>query len=143
MHGECDVGSYGYDCNETCGHCRDVSQCSNINGTCLTGCDAGYQGDTCKTLDELSRRTLLFFIFSLCSILGLTWICWIIYTICNRRGRTANQYIKPCEQNLQAEGEHVAQIYDDTKCTRAVENQMYITVPEDSTYVEMKNIYQN
>eukprot|EP00105_Crassostrea_gigas_P043578 XP_019927726.1 PREDICTED: protein jagged-1b isoform X2 [Crassostrea gigas] len=45
----CDRGSYGYDCKETCGHCRDVSQCSNINGWCLTGCDPGYQGDLCKT----------------------------------------------------------------------------------------------
>lgn len=40
---ECDKG-----CNETCGHCRDLNQCSNVNGTCLTGCDAGYQGDLCK-----------------------------------------------------------------------------------------------
>ncbi|XP_052693255.1 multiple epidermal growth factor-like domains protein 10 isoform X1 [Crassostrea angulata] len=46
----CDRGLYGSECNETCGHCRDVNQCSNINGTCLTGCDAGYLGDLCKTL---------------------------------------------------------------------------------------------
>nr|XP_034315397.1 cell death abnormality protein 1 isoform X1 [Crassostrea gigas] len=35
--------------SQTCGHCRDVKQCSNINGTCLTGCDAGFKGDLCKT----------------------------------------------------------------------------------------------
>lgn len=46
---ECDRGSYGIECKETCGHCHDVSQCSNINGTCLTGCDAGFKGDLCKT----------------------------------------------------------------------------------------------
>lgn len=46
---ECDRGSYGVECNETCGHCCDVSQCSNVNGTCLTGCDAGFEGDLCKT----------------------------------------------------------------------------------------------
>eukprot|EP00105_Crassostrea_gigas_P034124 XP_019918272.1 PREDICTED: uncharacterized protein LOC105317082 isoform X2 [Crassostrea gigas] len=45
----CDRGSYGSGCNETCGHCRDIKQCSNINGTCLTGCDVGYQGNLCKT----------------------------------------------------------------------------------------------
>ncbi|XP_065943736.1 uncharacterized protein [Magallana gigas] len=45
----CDEGIFGTECKETCGHCRDVSHCSNINGTCLTGCDAGYQGDLCKT----------------------------------------------------------------------------------------------
>lgn len=45
----CDRGSYGDDCSERCGHCRDVNKCSNINGKCLTGCGAGYQGDLCKT----------------------------------------------------------------------------------------------
>lgn len=44
----CAEGSYGVDCNLTCGHCLDVNQCSNINGTCLNGCDAGYQGDLCN-----------------------------------------------------------------------------------------------
>lgn len=46
---ECDKGLYGIGCSETCGHCRDVNQCFHINGTCLTGCDAGYKGDLCKT----------------------------------------------------------------------------------------------
>lgn len=45
----CDGGSYGNECNETCGNCSDVNQCSHINGTCLTGCYAGYKGDLCKT----------------------------------------------------------------------------------------------
>lgn len=44
----CKKGLYGVDCRESCGHCREVSQCSNINGTCLTGCDAGYEGELCK-----------------------------------------------------------------------------------------------
>uniref|UniRef100_K1QME5 Multiple epidermal growth factor-like domains 10 n=1 Tax=Magallana gigas TaxID=29159 RepID=K1QME5_MAGGI len=46
---ECDKGSYGLECNGTCGYCRDINQCSNVNGTCLTGCEAGYEGDLCKT----------------------------------------------------------------------------------------------
>lgn len=37
------------DCKERCGHCREFDQCFHINGTCLTGCDAGYQGEYCKT----------------------------------------------------------------------------------------------
>lgn len=45
---ECDVGHYGYNCNETCGHCIDPRQCSNVKGTCLSGCKAGYSGQTCK-----------------------------------------------------------------------------------------------
>lgn len=40
---------YGIDCIEECGQCRDIDQCHHINGTCLTGCAAGYQGDLCKT----------------------------------------------------------------------------------------------
>lgn len=45
----CDKGFYGADCSETCGRCRNESQCFHTNGTCLTGCDAGYEGDVCKT----------------------------------------------------------------------------------------------
>lgn len=46
---ECDKGSYGIECNEICGQCRDVNECSNINGTCFNGCGAGFNGDLCKT----------------------------------------------------------------------------------------------
>lgn len=46
---ECDKGSYGLECKETCGHCRDVNQCSNVDGTCITGCAAGFEGNLCKT----------------------------------------------------------------------------------------------
>lgn len=44
----CANGSYGIDCQENCGNCHNVSQCSHINGTCLTGCHKGYRGDLCK-----------------------------------------------------------------------------------------------
>lgn len=33
---ECDKGSFGVACDETCGLFRDVKQCNFINGTCLT-----------------------------------------------------------------------------------------------------------
>lgn len=45
---ECVFGHYGYNCNETCGHCKDAIQCSTVSGTCLTGCKAGYVGRLCK-----------------------------------------------------------------------------------------------
>lgn len=45
----CDKGFYGHGCNETCGHCRDVQECSHINETCVKGCDAGYHEELCKT----------------------------------------------------------------------------------------------
>lgn len=45
----CEIGSYGNNCIKTCGECGDINQCHHINGTCLTGCAAGYQGNLCKT----------------------------------------------------------------------------------------------
>lgn len=45
----CAVGTYGFECRETCGNCRDDIKCLNINGTCLTGCKDGYQGFLCKS----------------------------------------------------------------------------------------------
>lgn len=45
----CDKGLYGHGCKETCGHCRDVQECFDINVTCVTGCNAVYHKDLCKT----------------------------------------------------------------------------------------------
>lgn len=53
----CDRGLYGNDCNETCGHCIDIDECFHINGTCLTGCAAGYLGDLCnKCMYESNKK---------------------------------------------------------------------------------------
>lgn len=40
---------YGAAGNKMCGICHDVKTCNHVNGTCLTGCDAGYWGSLCKT----------------------------------------------------------------------------------------------
>lgn len=45
----CNKGFYGGDCNEKCGQCREVEKCHHINGTCLTGCAAGFMGTLCTT----------------------------------------------------------------------------------------------
>lgn len=45
----CDRGFYGKSCKEICGNCHKINQCFYTNGTCLTGCDDGYQGYLCKT----------------------------------------------------------------------------------------------
>lgn len=45
----CDISFYGVRCTEKCGHCSDGNLCDHINGTCATGCSAGYQGDLCKS----------------------------------------------------------------------------------------------
>ena len=45
----CSNGTYGKECNHTCGYCLDQDECHHINGTCVKGCDPGYLGDVCKT----------------------------------------------------------------------------------------------
>lgn len=45
---ECVISHYGYNCNETCSHCKDPAHCSPVYGTCLTGCRTGYFGRLCK-----------------------------------------------------------------------------------------------
>ena len=49
LHIACENGTFGIDCNQTCGKCLENSVCNRVNGTCGRGCDAGYIGDLCKT----------------------------------------------------------------------------------------------
>lgn len=52
----CLGGMYGSNCRVTCGNCFESKQCHYINGTCMNGCDNGYQGFQCnKGLDIESR----------------------------------------------------------------------------------------
>lgn len=46
---ECDGMKYGFGCIYNCGTCLDYKQCHHINGSCLQGCDAGFEGNLCKT----------------------------------------------------------------------------------------------
>lgn len=45
---ECENNKYGAGCSEDCGHCLDEEQCNNVNGTCHSGCEAGYYKTRCK-----------------------------------------------------------------------------------------------
>ena len=45
----CTQGWYGKDSKEKCGHCLDGHQCFHINGTCISGCQPGYEGQLCKS----------------------------------------------------------------------------------------------
>ena len=45
----CENGTYGSDCNNTCGQCINDEVCIHTNGTCLNGCDPGYVGPLCGT----------------------------------------------------------------------------------------------
>lgn len=56
---ECTSGKYGKDCQLDCGHCKNMMQCHHVDGTCVTGCEPGFIGDTCKTgTSEMLPNTL-------------------------------------------------------------------------------------
>lgn len=44
---ECDTGKYGKNCLQNCGHCKQRDQCHYVNGFCVEGCSAGYNGSLC------------------------------------------------------------------------------------------------
>ncbi|KAK3610923.1 hypothetical protein CHS0354_031572 [Potamilus streckersoni] len=49
VNGECEKGTYGYGCNETCGACLNGNDsCSKTNGQCKHGCEEGWRDGTCK-----------------------------------------------------------------------------------------------
>ena len=45
---ECAIGTYGLNCTMVCGQCTEISDCSNVNGICGSGCNPGYIGANCK-----------------------------------------------------------------------------------------------
>lgn len=56
----CSNRTYGENCSQTCGKCRNLGQCHHINGTCSNGCDRGYQGDKCDKSEYLGIVFLVF-----------------------------------------------------------------------------------
>lgn len=44
----CQNNMYGAGCSEKCGHCLNGEHCNHVNGTCHSGCEAGYHGIRCK-----------------------------------------------------------------------------------------------
>lgn len=44
----CSQNMYGKNCSLSCGQCFKLEQCHNMNGTCMNGCDSGYNGLNCK-----------------------------------------------------------------------------------------------
>ena len=57
----CLNGTYGKECNNTCGNCFGQGECLHTNGTCLSGCDSGFFGEECKTgiIDRIISNMLL------------------------------------------------------------------------------------
>ena len=44
---ECDNNTFGVNCTGVCGHCTEKEQCHHVNGTCLHGCEPGFNGFQC------------------------------------------------------------------------------------------------
>ncbi|GFO05135.1 receptor protein-tyrosine kinase [Plakobranchus ocellatus] len=44
---ECPPGLYGANCSQTCGMCKSTGSCDPVNGFCLGGCSAGWEGTHC------------------------------------------------------------------------------------------------
>ncbi|KAL8594024.1 hypothetical protein ACOMHN_016403 [Nucella lapillus] len=50
MASACGDGTYGQNCANSCGQCRDGDVCNTVNGTCPSGCRTGFDPtDLCKT----------------------------------------------------------------------------------------------
>ena len=60
LHSVCINGTFGYNCEMTCGSCKNDRVCSKTHGTCPSGCKAGFKLDTCLE----GKCSLIFFISS-------------------------------------------------------------------------------
>ena len=54
---ECVDKTYGAECKQACGNCRNGEPCHHVNGSCLFGCDAGVYGDKCDTGSTICRKS--------------------------------------------------------------------------------------
>ena len=47
LNSVCFDGTFGYNCEMSCGSCKNDRVCSKTHGTCPSGCKAGFKLDTC------------------------------------------------------------------------------------------------
>ena len=45
----CTDGTYGMDCNKTCGHCANNATCNKTSGHCPASCEASFQPPLCNS----------------------------------------------------------------------------------------------
>lgn len=45
---ECSMKTFGENCSQPCGNCKDLEKCHHVNGTCIEGCDRGFRGLLCN-----------------------------------------------------------------------------------------------
>lgn len=44
---ECRGNTFGIDCKQICGNCKNGEQCHEVNGSCPNGCNEGATGVNC------------------------------------------------------------------------------------------------
>lgn len=64
---ECIPGSFGPNCDQRCGVCKDNEACDYRNGACPQGCAEGWTGSTCQMGKQIIRLSRGFYIY--CPIL--------------------------------------------------------------------------
>ena len=93
---DCETGSYGKNCEETCGYCKDRRPCDIVNGNCTNGCEAWYTSNICKTFIRKWNTNIFFFVAddtckrsTVCKIiimsLGIMSACICFSTVCNAK----------------------------------------------------------
>ena len=51
----CPDATYGHNCNQSCGYCKDNAQCDKVNGSCYDGCAPGWRTDLCTTGELINK----------------------------------------------------------------------------------------
>ena len=46
---DCIIGHYGDDCHQTCGHCKNGTNCDSTSGKCPEGCEEYWNGSHCDS----------------------------------------------------------------------------------------------
>lgn len=56
---ECLYQTYGPDCQQICGNCKNREQCHHVNGSCPNGCDRGIFGEKCDKGTRIQNKSCL------------------------------------------------------------------------------------
>ncbi|KAK6180304.1 hypothetical protein SNE40_012486 [Patella caerulea] len=87
---DCAAGSYGDYCTSKCGNCADKTPCDIITGGCgLVGCVDGFQGPTCKDVQEPDDNTTII-AAAVSAVIAVIIISIVIFLVlkCRRRRKS-------------------------------------------------------
>ena len=83
LNSVCFDGTFGYNCEMSCGSCKNDRVCSKTHGTCPSGCKAGFKLDTClegkcslifRISSAKKNETCLFIIIFILCVISLVII---------------------------------------------------------------------